>query len=76
MKPTQIDEQAMEAGVAAYLTTVGSYAPLRPDLHTASAEQLAEGLRACVGAYLASILAPIPFSGQNGARRDRPRSAR
>ncbi len=70
MKPIRTDEQAMEAETAAYLMSVGSYAPLRPDLHTASAEQLAEGLRACVGAYLESISAPKPSPIVRSAKRE------
>lgn len=55
MTPIHLDGHALEAGISAYLAVVGSYAPYRPDLHVASSEQVAEGIAACIRAYLGAF---------------------
>lgn len=55
MIPIHLDQRALDAGLAACLTTMGSYAPDRLDLHIANSELLAEGMRVAIKAYL-SIL--------------------
>lgn len=55
MAPIHLDEHALEAGISAYLAVVGSYAPYRLDLHVASSEQVADGIAACIRAYLGAF---------------------
>lgn len=55
MIPIHLDERALDAGLAAYLTAVGSDASRYSDLRIESSEQLAERMRDCIRAYLSFL---------------------
>ncbi|WP_299938286.1 hypothetical protein [uncultured Nitratireductor sp.] len=55
MIPIHLDERALDAGLVAYLAAVGTDASRYPELRAESSEQLAEGMRACIRAYLSFL---------------------
>jgi hypothetical protein len=54
-RSTHLDKNALDAGISAYLASVKTYAPLRPDLTLATSTQLAAGVAASIRAYLAAL---------------------